>query len=223
VQLRPPLAPRVPEAPAPLDPAALEDEGRYEAVELAGAGALSIRHLTVAEGRVRGTLAGARLPDLHLSDVAVAAADLANLRAPKAALRRVAVDQARLTGATLTDASLRDIAFTGCRMDLASLAAARLERVVFADCDLRETSFGEAILRDVRFERCDLGGAEFGRVRLQRVELAGCRLEGIRSVGDLRGASMPWPDIVANAGLFAAAAGSAPPRVEWAGRRAGIP
>ena len=78
---------------------------------------------------------------------------------------------------------------------------------MFADCDLRETSFGEAVLRDVRFERCDLGGAELARVRLQRVVLAGCRLEGINAVGDLRGASMPWPDIVANAGLFAAAAG----------------
>ena len=30
-RLRPPLEPRVPEALEPLDPAALEDEGRYEA------------------------------------------------------------------------------------------------------------------------------------------------------------------------------------------------
>jgi uncharacterized protein YjbI with pentapeptide repeats len=207
VELRPPLAPRVPDALEPLEPAAIEDEGRYEAVELAGAGELAVRHLTLAECRVRGTLGGSRLPDLHLSDAIVAGADLANLQAPKAALRRTSVGQARLTGATLSEASLRDVTFSDCRIDLASLAAARLERVVFADCDLRETSFGEAVLRDVRFERCDLGGAELSRVRLQRVVLAGCRLEGINAVGDLRGASMPWPDIVANAGLFAAAAG----------------
>ena len=206
-RLRPPLEPRLAEALAPLDPAALEDETRHEAVELAGGGPLEIRHLTLAETRLRGTFAGSRLPDLHLGDVAVDAADLANLRAPAAALRRVAVDQARLTGAELGEASLRDAAFTGCRIDLASLASARMERVVFEDCDLRETSFAEAILRDVRFVRCDLGGAELDRMRLQRVELHGCRLEGIRSVGDLRGAVMPWPDIVANAGLFAAAAG----------------
>ena len=78
---------------------------------------------------------------------------------------------------------------------------------MFADCDLRETSLAEAVLRDVRFERCDLGGVELDRVRLQRVELRGCRLEGIRSVENLRGAAMPWEDIVGNAGLFAAAAG----------------
>jgi uncharacterized protein YjbI with pentapeptide repeats len=210
VKLRPPLEPRVPKALEPLDAAALEDEARHEAVELAGDGALEVRHLTLAESRLRGLLAGSRLPDLHLGDVAVAAGDLANLHAPGAALRRVAVDQARLTGAELSEASLRDVAFTGCRIDLASLAAARLERVLFADCDLRETAFSEAVLRDVRFERCDFGGADLARVRLQRVELHGCGLEGIRSVDNLRGAVMPWPDIVANAGLFAAAAGIRP-------------
>jgi uncharacterized protein YjbI with pentapeptide repeats len=210
VELRPPLAPRVPQALEPLDPSALEDEGRYEAVELTGAGELALRHLTLAECRVRGPLSASKLPDLHVSDAVVAGADLANLHAPTAALRRVAVDQARLTGATLSEASLRDVTLSGCRIDLASLAAARLERVAFADCDLRETSFGEAVLRDVRFERCDLGGADLARVRLQRVVLAGCRLDGIHSVGDLRGATMPWPDIVANAGLFAAAAGIRP-------------
>lgn len=204
---RPPLAPRLPEALAPLDPAGLEDEGCYETVELTGAGALSVRHLTLAQCRLRGVLAGSKLPDLHVRDATLSGADLANLHAPAAALRRVAIEQARLTGATLSEASLGDVTLSGCRMDLVSLAGARVERVVFADCDLREASFGEAILRDVRFECCDLRGAELARVRLQRVGLAGCRLEGINAVGDLRGASMPWPDIVANAGLFAAAAG----------------
>ena len=58
MELRPPLAPRVPDALEPLDPAAIEDEGRYEAVELAGAGELAARHLTIADCRVRGILAG---------------------------------------------------------------------------------------------------------------------------------------------------------------------
>jgi uncharacterized protein YjbI with pentapeptide repeats len=207
VQLRLPLEPRVPGMLWPLDPAVIEDESRHEAVELTGEGALSVRHLTLAESRVRGALAGARLADLHLGDTVVAGADLANLHAPKAALRRSALENARLTGADLSDASFADVTLTGCRIDLASLAAARLERVVFADCDLRETSFAEAVLRDVRFERCDLGGAELAQVRLQRVELRGCRLEGINAIENLRGATMPWEDIVGNAGLFATAVG----------------
>jgi len=140
VRLRPPLGPRVSEELDPLDAAALEDEARHEAVELTGGGAVEARHVTLAESRVRGTLAGARLADLHLGDTAVAGADLANLRAPKAALRRVAFD----------------------------------------------------------------------RVRLQRVELRGCRLDGINAVENLRGAAMPWEDIVGNAGLFAAAVGIRP-------------
>ena len=206
-RLRPPLEPRVPGMLWPLDPAELEDEARHEAVELTGEGALEVRHLTLAESRVCGVLAGSRLADLHLGDTAVAGADLANVHAPKAALRRSVLDGVRLTGADLSDASLTDVSLSGCRIDLASLAAARLERVVFADCDLRESSFAEAVLRDVRFERCDLGGAELARVRLQRVELRGCRLEGVNAVENLRGATMPWEDIVGNAGLFAAAVG----------------
>ena len=62
------------------------------------------------------------------------------------------------------------------------------------------------MLRDVRFERCDLGRAELSRVPLSGCA-GGCRLEGINAVGDLRRASMPWPDIIDDAGLFAAAAG----------------
>jgi uncharacterized protein YjbI with pentapeptide repeats len=204
---RPPLEPRVAEGLDPLDPAALEEETAYEAVELTGAGEIAVRSLTLAASRVRGSLAGSRLADLHLGDTAVTGADLANLRAPKAALRRTAFDQARLTGADLSGASLRDVTVSGCRIDLASLATARLERVVFANCDLRETSFAEAVLRDVRLERCDLGGVELAQVRLQRVELRGCRLDGVNSVENLRGAAMPWEDIVGNAGLFAAAVG----------------
>ena len=208
-RLRPPLEPRVAGDLEPLDAAALADEERYEGVEVTGEGEVAVRSLTLAECRVRGSLAGARLADLHLGDTAVEA-DLANLRAPKAALRRVAVVRARLTGADLGEASLRDVTFEGCRIDLANLTAARMERVVFADCDLRESSFAEAVLRDVRFERCDLGGVELSRVRLQRVELRGCRLEGVNAVENLRGATMPWEDIVGNAGLFAAAVGVRP-------------
>jgi len=206
-RLRPPLEPRVSGAAETLDPAALEDETRYEAVDIVGAGPISVRHLTLAESRVRGSLAGSSLADLHVGDCALSSADLANLRAPKAALRRTTVDQARLTGADLTEASLRDVMLTGCRFDLGSLAVTRMERVVFADCDLRETSLAEAVLRDVVFERCDLGGAELSRIRLQRVELRGCRLDGVNAVQNLRGATMPWEDIVGNAGLFAAAVG----------------
>ena len=206
-RLRPPAEPRVPGMLWALDPAALEDEARHEAVELTGEGEIAVRSLTLAESELRGSLAGSRLPDLHLTDTAIRGADLANARAPTAALRRVDFEQLRLTCAELVGASPTVVTLTDFRIDRASLAAGRIERVVFCDCDLRETSLAEAVLRDVRFERCDLGGLELDRVRLQRVELHGCRLDGIRSVENLRGAAMPWEDIVGNAGLFASAVG----------------
>jgi Pentapeptide repeats (8 copies) len=77
----------------------------------------------------------------------------------------------------------------------------------FDGAGLAGTRLPDARLRDVRFERCDLSGASFARARLERVELVDCRLAGVRSITDLRGASMPWDDVVGNAVAMAAALG----------------
>ena len=162
---------------------------------------------SLGDGPPPASLAGRRHPGLQIRDCALAGADLANLHARGAMLHRDSFDGCRLTGATLTEGSLQDLAFADCRADLVAFAAARIDRVTFVDCDLREASFDEAHLRDVRFERCELAGSSFARTRLQRVELLGCDLERVQSVADLRGATMRWGDIVANAGALAAAAG----------------
>jgi uncharacterized protein YjbI with pentapeptide repeats len=94
-----------------------------------------------------------------------------------------------------------------CRIDLASFAASTLEQVVFDECILRQTDFFDAELRAVRFERCDLSGADLSGARLSRCELRGCTLDGLRGAEALRGAAMPWEDIVAAAGTFADALG----------------
>jgi hypothetical protein len=39
------------------------------------------------------------------------------------------------------------------------------------------------------------------------VAMRGCRLEGIRDAAELRGISMSWGDVVANAALLATACG----------------
>ena len=208
---------RRPAAPVPAralediaaDDGVLEDEVTLEAVALGGTVPphLFARFVTIAESRVTATLAGARLPDATLRDCVLDAPDLANLRAERLALHRSEVRDARLTGATLAEASLRDATLTGCRANLVSLSEARIERVVFAECDLREATFDQARLHDVRFERCALDGASFARATLSRVELVGCALERVRSVADLRGAAMPFEDMLENAAALAAAAG----------------
>jgi uncharacterized protein YjbI with pentapeptide repeats len=161
----------------------------------------------VGDCRLRGALSGVVLHNLHLHDVEAVGSDLANLDARGGALTRVLARLCRLTGAQVIDASLRDVTFADCRMEYAVFAGARLDRVVFRDCDLREVSLEDTQLRDVRFERCDLSGAALRRSRLLRVELEGCRLDGLNAISDLRGAALPWPDIVAQAGTFAAALG----------------
>jgi hypothetical protein len=59
----------------------------------------------------------------------------------------------------------------------------------------------------VLFERCALREATFTGMRLRRLELRRCQLDGVRGVEALRGARMPWNDVLENAPLFAAAIG----------------
>jgi uncharacterized protein YjbI with pentapeptide repeats len=49
--------------------------------------------------------------------------------------------------------------------------------------------------------------ATFSGVKLKRVELRGCDLSGLRGVEALRGARMPWNDVLENGPLFAASLG----------------
>ncbi|HET6508761.1 MAG TPA: pentapeptide repeat-containing protein [Baekduia sp.] len=189
----------------------VEDETRIEGLELHGTlpPGVVARNVTIEETRVRGSLAGAKLHDLHLHDAELVGADLANVDLAKGHVDRVVLQDCRLTGAQLIETTIKDATFTGCRIDFAVLAAARLDRVLFRGCDLREVSLEQAQLRDVRFESCDLSRATLDQSRHQRVLLEGCRLEGVRSLQDLRGIAMPWPDIVDQAGALAAALGIA--------------
>jgi uncharacterized protein YjbI with pentapeptide repeats len=133
--------------------------------------------------------------------------DWANERSPRLSLQRVELRRCRLTGADVAEATLRDITFDECRIDLVNLRYARLERVVFSDCRMTECDFYESSLKDVLFERCGLRDATFSGCKLQRVELRGCDLAGVRGADALRGARMPWGDVVENAVLFATAVG----------------
>ena len=72
---------------------------------------------------------------------------------------------------------------------------------------LGQTDFREALFRSVRFERCDLTDGDLAGVRIDRCELHGCTLDGLAALERLRGAAMPWADVVGNAGLLAAALG----------------
>ena len=142
-----------------------------------------------------------------LVDAVVENADWANRRATGVVLRRVEVRLCRLTGAELGEAALTDVTFADCRLDLAGLRFARLERVVFRDCRMAECDLHEASLEDVSFERCELREARFSGARIGRVAFAGCDLLGAAGVEALRGARMPWADVLANAPAFAAALG----------------
>ncbi len=93
------------------------------------------------------------------------------------------------------------------QLDLASFAGARLTRVTFEDCVMRQTDVMDAELESVRFHSCDMTEFDLRGAKLARCELRDCRLEGVRGADGLRGAAMPWADIVGLAGVWAAELG----------------
>jgi uncharacterized protein YjbI with pentapeptide repeats len=140
-------------------------------------------------------------------DAVATGLDWANRSARGVVLRRVEVRNCRLSGVELAGAELSDVTFVDCRLDLAGLRTAKLERVVFRECRMAECDLYEASLTDVLFDRCELREAVFAAVRIKRVELRGCDLSGLSGVEALRGARMPWDDLLPNAALFATALG----------------
>jgi uncharacterized protein YjbI with pentapeptide repeats len=142
-----------------------------------------------------------------LVDVVATDRDWAGERAVRFSARRVELRRCRFTGAELGEATLDDVVFLECRVDLVGLRFAKLERVVFRDCRMSECDLYGAALKDVLFESCELREATLSAATLERVELRACDLTGLRGAEALRGARMPWNDMLENAPLFAAALG----------------
>jgi uncharacterized protein YjbI with pentapeptide repeats len=143
----------------------------------------------------------------ELVDVVANDRDWASQRALRFSAHRVELRRCRLTGSELAESMLRDVTFDECRLDLVGLRHAKLERVVFRDCRMSECDLYGASLKDVLFERCELREATVSTASLQRVELRGCDLAGLRGAEALRGARMPWADVLENAVLFATVLG----------------
>ena len=156
---------------------------------------------------VDADLSGQTIKGWRLHDVAIERGSLANLVAAEPSLRRVTVTGARLTGAQWTRGSIVDVVFRDCRIDLATFAGTTFERVLFVGCLLQQAEFREALLRSVRFEHCDLTEADLTGLRIDGCELRSCTLDGLAGAERLRGAAMPWGDIIGHAGLFATALG----------------
>jgi len=136
-------------------------------------------------------------------DARIENADFSNRRFLRSSIRRIELHLCRLTGIELAEATWNDVVVTDCRVDFGGFRNAKLRRVVFRDCRLEEADFAAATLTDVVFERCELRRASFAACRIERVDLSGCNLLELVGVESLRGARMPWGDILENAPLFA--------------------
>ena len=133
--------------------------------------------------------------------------DCSNKQLEEARVSDVVLDGCRLTGLTIHGGSLRDVVVRDCRADLVSLTESGLERVTFEACVLTQADFLDARMTAVKFLGCDLSGADLRGARMTGCELRGCTLDGLIGVEALRGAKMPWADIVGAAGVLAGALG----------------
>ena len=211
----PPLEPKRPDVSDDLLRRDLGDERliglRVSEIELGG----DLSERAAADLRLQDVrlanldLTGIEAPGLTLTDAIVAGGSWANLRAARGTLTRVETSQLRATGADFAEAVLKDVVFAEARLDLASFRFAKLERVVFRECRLEEADFLGASLRSVRFERCNLTAASFVEATCERSELRECELVELEGVEGLRGARMPWNEVIQIAGQLAVATGIA--------------
>jgi len=202
-------APRIPvlddDLPV-LELGALEHEDTFDGVRVEAAALAGLRAsgVTFTSSRlVDVELGGSHLESLALTEVVVDRGDLSNVEARRAGIRVAALSGCRMTGIALTGATLRDVTIRNAQLNLASFAGARLTRVTFEDCVMRQTDVMDAELESVRFHACDMTEFDLRGATLSRCELRDCRLDGVRGADRLRGAAMPWSDIVAMAGIWA--------------------
>jgi uncharacterized protein YjbI with pentapeptide repeats len=188
----------------------LDHDDAFDERELVGA-ALADQHargVTFASVKLTDVdLSSSRMEHLGITDGVLDGCNLANLQARGARIKRVRIERSRLTGIHLAEAVLTDVTFRDCRIDLASFGFSHLQRVAFEDCILSQTDFLDARLDSIRFHGCELTHADFRGARLRGCEFRRSDLTGLEGVASLRGAGMEWADIIAMAGVWAAALG----------------
>jgi len=201
-----PRIPRLDEDLPALDIDALEHEDTFDGVRLEGvrlAGARASGVTFKSSRLVDVQLGGAHLESFALTEVVVERGDLSNVEARRAGIRVATLSGCRMTGIALTQATLLDVTIRNAQLNLASFAGSKLRRVTFEDCVMRQADVMDAELESVRFHSCDMTEFDLRGATLARCELRDCRLDGVRGADRLRGAAMPWSDIVAMAGIWA--------------------
>ena len=202
----PPRAPALDADLPALGVDALEHEDTFDGVRVEGSALAGQRASGVTFTSCRLTdvqLGGSHLESLALTEVVVERGDLSNVEARRAGIRVASISGSRMTGVALTQSTLLDVTIRGAQLNLASFAGSKLRRVTFEDCVMRQADVMDAELESVRFHGCDMTEFDLRGATLSRCELRDCRLDGVRGADRLRGAAMPWSDIVAMAGIWA--------------------
>jgi uncharacterized protein YjbI with pentapeptide repeats len=209
--LKPPAAPDLPDALAPLEEEPPALRGLELSERLIAARDWSVRDaegIRLTECRLDNVaLDEARLRRGNVRDVRVSGGNWANADAGEAFVKRVEFHNTRLTGVAFANATLEDVVFSDCRLDLASFRFAKLTYVRFEGCQMAEADFYEARIESTVYSGCSLPRASLAGVTFTNTEFRGCDLTALGNPERLRGARMPWADVVQSADVLAAGLG----------------
>jgi uncharacterized protein YjbI with pentapeptide repeats len=190
----------------PLDAAAIEPHGDYEAaalvdldlvgVDATGAAFAACR---IERGRLDdSTFGNARLTDCLLVDVGATGFD-----AGDSTWRDVILDRCRIGALAAVRADWSSVRVRGGKLDFLILAGGRLDDVAFEGCEIGELDLGDARLRNVIFTGCRIGVLDVEGAFLEGVDLTGAGLRTIRGIAGLRGATVSPAQLVEMGPLLA--------------------
>ena len=132
----------------------------------------------------------------ELVDLALTSCDVIGVLAQKSRLERVTITQSRLRGTTWAGGVVRDLTLEQVTGEDVSFRFSILRAVTFRDCHLPGVDFTNVEFDNVRFERCVLQRAVFDHAKVKSLRIEQCDLAGATGVLALRGASMPFDDVL---------------------------
>ncbi len=181
-------APRIPAALAELTVDGTVDDPVWEGCEVRGslAGA-EIPELDIVDSAVRSVaFTGATVESFQASDTTFESCELSGALLESAVLTRVEFRSCRMTGVVAPRSRLRDVRFVDCQMVEANLRACRGVGVGFESSNLRDADFYDSELIGAHLFDCDLTGTELSKVRMAGARLQGSTLEAVKGAGSFR-------------------------------------
>ncbi len=202
-RLRPLVLPRL----TSHDGSRLADDDDHERVtfgelDLDGQHAVRTRFTECAfDGTALGEL---QLRDSRLHDVSITRCSSSSLDVAGSAWRDVTLERCRLGALVAYDVSMGRVMMRASKVSFVNLRAARMNDVLLDDVDVGELDLSSAVLERVALVGCRVERLVLDAATLSDVDLSRSSIGEVVGIGQLRGATLSWSQIVELAPTMAA-------------------